>query len=127
MRGMGPLAAMRCDRGNTGRHLSVAQSLIDAANRLEMRELAARQDVSKIKMSDEARALFKELRAHVLALDSDALELAEPNSVSYHGPDVFLEVLPRRYSLWEQIPGAAHAGRCDLIYLPVSARRRLMA
>jgi uncharacterized protein with ParB-like and HNH nuclease domain len=66
--------------------LSVAQSLIDAADHREKRKLAARQDVSKIKMSNEARSLFEELRARVKALDSDILELAEPNSVSYHGP-----------------------------------------
>jgi uncharacterized protein with ParB-like and HNH nuclease domain/predicted transport protein len=79
--------------------LSVAQSLIDAANRHEMRELAARRDVGKIKMSGEASALFDELRKRVLALNGDVLELAELNSISYHGPEFFLEVLPRRYSL----------------------------
>ena len=79
--------------------LVVEQSLIDAATYREMRERAARRDVGKVKMSTEARALFEELRAHVLALDSDVLELAEPNSVSYHSPGFFLEVLPRRYSL----------------------------
>ena len=50
-------------------------------------------------MSAEARQLFDELRTQVLALDSDILELAEPKSVSYHGPAFFLEVLPRRYTL----------------------------
>jgi len=79
--------------------LSIAQSLIDAADHREKRKLAARQDVSKIKMSSEARSLFEELRARVKALDSDILELAEPNSISYHGPAFFLEVLPRRYKL----------------------------
>jgi predicted transport protein len=79
--------------------LSVPQSLIDAANHREMREHAARRDVARVGMSAEARALFDERRTHVLALDSDILELAEPNSVSYHGPAFFLEVLPRRYSL----------------------------
>ena len=79
--------------------LSVSRSLIDAANHQEMREQAARRDVAKVEMSAEARALFQELRSHVLALDSDILELAEPKSVSYHGPVFFLEVLPRRYSL----------------------------
>jgi predicted transport protein len=79
--------------------LSVAQSLIDAADHSEKRKLAARQDVSRIKMSGEARSLFEELRARVKAIDSDILELAEPNSISYHGPAFFLEVLPRRYKL----------------------------
>ena len=34
--------------------LSVAQSLIDEANHLEMRDLAAKRDVEKTKMSEEA-------------------------------------------------------------------------
>jgi len=79
--------------------LSVPQALINAANHREMRELAARRDVGTVEMSTEARALFQELRTRVLALDSDILELAEPKSVSYHGPGFFLEVLPRRYTL----------------------------
>ena len=79
--------------------LSVPQSAIDAAKQRDMRELAARRDVGKVEMSEEARALFEQLRSHVLALDSDMLELAEQKSVSYHGPEFFLEVLPRRYSL----------------------------
>ncbi len=81
------------------RALSVDQSLIDAASHLEKRKLAERQDLGKVKMSAEARALFEELRTQVKALDSDVLELAEPNSVSYHGPAFFLEVLPRRKKL----------------------------
>ena len=39
------------------------------------------------------------MREHVLRIDTDVLELAEPNSVSYHSPAFFLEVLPRRYTL----------------------------
>jgi uncharacterized protein with ParB-like and HNH nuclease domain/predicted transport protein len=81
------------------RALLVAQSLIDAANREELSELAARRDVSKVKMSTEARMLFEELRTRVKALDSNVQELAETNSVSYYGPGFFLEVLPRRYGL----------------------------
>ena len=41
---------------------------------------------------------------HILQLDSDVLELAEPTSISYHDPDFFLEVLPRRYSLTLLLP-----------------------
>jgi predicted transport protein len=81
------------------RALSVDQSLIDAADHLEKRKLATRQDLGKVKMSAEARVLFEELRTQVKAIDSDVLELAEPNSVSYHGPAFFIEVLPRRKKL----------------------------
>lgn len=79
--------------------LVVEQSLIDAANNLEKRKLAARQDVSKIKMTVDAKALFDGLRPRIMALDSDILELAEPNSISYHGPAFFVEVLPRAHRL----------------------------
>jgi predicted transport protein len=79
--------------------LVVAKSLIDAADQAEIKKLAAQRDVSKVKMSGEAKSLFDVLRTQVLAIDSDILELAERNSVSYHGPAFFLEVLPRRYTL----------------------------
>jgi predicted transport protein len=79
--------------------LVVDQSLIDAASHLEKKKLAARQDVSKINMTADAKALFEELRAHVMSLDSEVVELAEPNSISYHGPAFFLEVLPRAHKL----------------------------
>jgi predicted transport protein len=79
--------------------LVVEQSLIDAADHLEKRKLAARQDFSKIKMTPDAKALFEALRSRVMSLDSDMLELAEPNSISYHGPAFFLEVLPRAHKL----------------------------
>ena len=79
--------------------LVVEQSLIDDANFREMRDLAARRDVGKVKMSARARELFEHLRTQVLGLDSEVLELAETNSVSYHDPGFLLEVLPRRYGL----------------------------
>jgi predicted transport protein len=50
-------------------------------------------------MSSEARSLFEELRGHILAMDGDVIELAERKSVSFHAPNFFLEVLPRRYRL----------------------------
>ncbi len=64
-----------------------------------MRNRAARQDICKIKMTLDAKALFEDLRSRVMALDSDIVELAEANSVSYHGPAFFLEVLPRAHKL----------------------------
>lgn len=79
--------------------LKVDQALIDAAAHLEMRNRAARQDIGKIKMTPNAKALFEELRLQVMWLDSDIVELAEAKSVSYHGPAFFLEVLPRAHKL----------------------------
>jgi predicted transport protein len=79
--------------------LVVNQQQIDSASHREMRELAERRDVDKVKMSTEARILFEKLRSRIVAIDNNILELAEANSVSYHGPQFFLEVLPRRYKL----------------------------
>ena len=47
-------------------------------------------------MTEQARSLFNQLRAKVIEIDNDIIELAEPHSVSYHGPEFFLEVLPRK-------------------------------
>jgi predicted transport protein len=79
--------------------LVVDKALVDAAKQTEMRLVAKRRDVSVVPMSAAARELFDLLRARILALDSDVIELAEPRSVSYHGPAFFLEVLPRKNRL----------------------------
>ena len=79
--------------------LVVDQSLIDAAQHQEMQELAKRRDVDKVKMTPKARDLFDLLRVRALEIDGDIIELAEQESVSYHGPAFFLEVLPRKHQL----------------------------
>jgi predicted transport protein len=84
--------------------LNVEQSLVDAANQNEMRDLMAHQGLSRIKMSAEARALFETLRAQILKINDGILELAETNSISYYGHNFFLEVLPRRYRLSLLLP-----------------------
>lgn len=84
--------------------LAVDQKLIDEAKHQEMRELASRRDVNLVKMSSKARELFEKLRHYILELDSDLLELAEAHSVSYHGPEFFLEVLPRKHNLTLLLP-----------------------
>ena len=50
-------------------------------------------------MSAKARALFDVLRLKIRDIDGDIIELAEQHSVSYHGPEFFLEVLPRKHRL----------------------------
>jgi predicted transport protein len=55
-------------------HLVVDTALIEAA---EMRLLAKQQDTGKVPMSEAARRLFDLLRAKVLDLDADIIELAE--------------------------------------------------
>ena len=79
--------------------LVVEQELIDAANQEDIRELAARRNVEKVKMSDRARELFDQLRQRVLEFGGDVVELAESKSVNYHGNGFFLEVLPRKHCL----------------------------
>lgn len=76
--------------------LEVDARLVDAAEHDEMRKLAERRDVAKVEMSPTARELFFQLRKRVREIDDELIELAEPRSVSYHGPSFFLEVLPRK-------------------------------
>ena len=76
--------------------LVVDRTLIDAAREAEMRQLSKQQDTRKVPMSEEARNLFDQLRAKVLQIDTNIIELAEQKSVSYHGPGFFLEILPRK-------------------------------
>lgn len=76
--------------------LEVDATLVQAAELEDMRQRAKRRDVGKVQMTEVARELFEQLRAKVLEIDSDIIELAEPRSVSYHGPEFFLEVLPRK-------------------------------
>ena len=75
--------------------LTVDAALVRAADIEEMRQRAKRKDVSEVLMTPKARELFVQLRTAVFDVDSDIIELAEPHSVSYHGPEFFLEVLPR--------------------------------
>ena len=75
--------------------LTVDAALVQAADIEEMRQRAKRKDVSEVLMTPKARELFVQLRTAVLEVGSDIIELAEPHSVSYHGPEFFLEVLPR--------------------------------
>ena len=76
--------------------LEVDAALVRAAEIEDMQRRARRRDVGRVQMTEEARVLFKQLRVKVLEIDSDIIEIAEPQSVSYHGPEFFLEVLPRK-------------------------------
>ncbi len=76
--------------------LVVEKALIEAAEQEEMRALAQRRDVATVQMSQKARGLFEVLRSRIREMDGEIIELAEQKSVSYHGPDFFLEVLPRK-------------------------------
>ncbi len=75
--------------------LEVDATLVQAAKNKDMRRRAERRDVSKVEMTNHARTLFEQLRTKLVQIDSEIIEIAEPRSVSYHGPEFFLEVLPR--------------------------------
>ncbi len=79
--------------------LEVDAALVRAAELEDMRQRAKRRDVDKVQMTREARVLFGQLRAVVRDLDSDIIEIAESRSVSYHAPEFFLEVLPRKFGI----------------------------
>ena len=79
--------------------LKVEQSLIDAENQRELRDRAARTDVAAVMMSSSSRELFERFRVRVQELDDAIVEIAERSSVSYHGPEFFLEILPRKHGL----------------------------
>ncbi len=79
--------------------LKVERHLLEAAAHREMQELASRRGVDKVAMTETARTLFERLRALVLEIDDNILEVAEAKSVSYHAPSFFLEVLPRKQKL----------------------------
>ena len=84
--------------------LSVAPAAIEAAEQAELRALAEKRDVKKVKMTPEVRELFNALSPKIKELDPNILELAEKKSVSYHGPSFFLEVLPRKRRLSLLLP-----------------------
>jgi predicted transport protein len=77
--------------------LAVDKQLLDAENQAEKQALAARGDFQNVPMSEEASSIVRALRTKILEIDDDVIELAEKKSISYHAPNFFLEVLPRRY------------------------------
>ena len=74
--------------------LRVEQSLIDAEREAELRNVAVKRDIGRVPMSDVARQLFDLIRDQIQTFDSDVIEIAEKQSVSYHGLTFFLEVVP---------------------------------
>jgi uncharacterized protein with ParB-like and HNH nuclease domain/predicted transport protein len=84
--------------------LTVDPQLINIALRNDMKELASKRDVLKVSMSPKSRDLFNQLRDLVKNFDDDILELAESKSVSYHGSEYFMEILPRKYHLHVLLP-----------------------
>jgi predicted transport protein len=83
--------------------LEADQGLVKEADVREKRELASRRDVTQVQMSPTARKFFDTLSDEIKRW-GDVIELAEGRSVSYHAPNFFLEVLPRKYELHLLLP-----------------------
>lgn len=84
--------------------LEVEQAAIDAADQAELKELAAKRDVGKVPMSEKARTLFDAISPKIAQINADVVELAESKSVSFHSPNFFLEILPRKHRLTLLLP-----------------------
>ena len=79
--------------------LEADEAVIKAMELEELRAKAQRRSISQVPMSSDAAALFKALPAELHAAFPDVIETAEHKSVSYHDPEFFLEVIPRKHGL----------------------------
>jgi uncharacterized protein with ParB-like and HNH nuclease domain/predicted transport protein len=79
--------------------LEADEAEIKAMELEELKAKAQRRSISQVQMSSNAAALFGTLRAELQTAFPDAIEAAEHKSVSYHDPDFFLEVVPRKHGL----------------------------
>lgn len=77
---------------------------IRAIEQAELQAKAASRSIERVAMTDDARALFRPLRERLREAFPQALELAESKSISYHDPDFFLEVIPRKRSIVLLLP-----------------------
>ena len=65
----------------------------------ELKSKARRRSISQVPMSSDAAPLFEALRAQLYALFPDVIEAPERKSISYHDPEFFLEIIPRKRGL----------------------------
>ncbi|MEL7483953.1 MAG: DUF1524 domain-containing protein, partial [Planctomycetota bacterium] len=79
--------------------LDVPDEAVKAAERADLKARASKRSIDQVQMSAHAKKMFAAIREHILALDSDVIEMAESKSVTYHAADFFVEVLPRKYNV----------------------------
>ncbi len=84
--------------------LSVPGRMQREINELDLRERANRRRPEHVEMTDQARSLFLEWKRTMGLGTSDVIEVSERKSISYHDPDFFVEVLPRKYYLLVIVP-----------------------
>jgi predicted transport protein len=79
--------------------LEADEAMIRAIELEELKAKAQRRSISQVQMSQEAEKLFQVLRERLHAAFPHAIEAAERKSISYHDPEFFLEVIPRKRGL----------------------------
>ena len=79
--------------------LEADEAMIRAMELEELKAKAQRRSISQVQMSRDAAILFEALRARLQAAFPDLIEAAERKSVSYHDPEFFLEVIPRKHGI----------------------------
>jgi len=79
--------------------LDADEDVIRAMELEELKAKAQRRSISQVQMSAAAASLFEALRAQLQLAFPNVIEAAEHKSVSYHDPEFFLEVIPRKHGL----------------------------
>lgn len=79
--------------------LDADTKMIREMERDELKARAMSRRLDKVAMTEEAKALFDTLRERIKADCPEVIEMPEAKSVSYHAPDFFLEVIPRKRGL----------------------------
>jgi len=79
--------------------LDADEDVIRAMELEELKAKAQRRSISQVQMSATAASLFEALRAQLQVAFPNVIEAAENKSVSYHDPEFFLEVIPRKHGL----------------------------
>ena len=79
--------------------LEVDETVLRAMELEELKAKAQRRNISQVSMSTHAAVLFDALRAQLKSAFPDVIEAAEHKSISYHDPEFFLEVIPRKHGL----------------------------
>lgn len=79
--------------------LDANEDVIRAMELEELKAKAQRRSISQVQMSSAAATLFEALRSRLQAAFPDVIEAAEHKSVSYHDPEFFLEIIPRKHGL----------------------------
>lgn len=79
--------------------LDVDQSLVKAAEIQEKRTRASKSNPNDLAMTDAARTIFDEVTKRLRHSYPSLIEMAEKKSVSYHDPEFFLEIIPRKHGL----------------------------